>query len=50
MVQSSAAISRFTNNNKTDNSISSVTTIAVPNSSSMESTQDDPQEMICKYT
>lgn len=49
-VQSTESTSHFTNNNTTDNPMSFVTSIAVPYSSSTESTQDDPKDMICKYT
>nr|XP_034334027.1 cell wall protein DAN4 isoform X3 [Crassostrea gigas] len=45
-VQPTESISHFSNNINTDNSMSFVTTIAAPYSSSIESTQDDPKEMI----
>lgn len=49
-VQSTESTSHFSNNINTNNSMSIATTIAVLYSWSIESTQDDPKEMICKYT
>lgn len=48
-VQPTESTSHISNNINTDNSMSFVTTIAAPYSSSIESTQNDPKEMICKY-